>query len=325
MEKTIVYDMRAPAFGAAASTLYSAALNQVGWADELGFDFVGLGEHHAAADGYNPSPLILASAMAARTKHIRLRTSVLLAPLYDPIKLAEDAAVTQIVSDGRLVLGIGAGYRPAEFAMFARNLADRWKTLGDVCTLLRLAWTGEPFEWQGRPCHVTPAPDPPPAVLLGGSSAAAARRAVHIADGWFPPLDPRLWQPYRDECLKVGHPDPGPYPNQGPIFLWVSRDPEADWEWLLPHVMHQIRSYGEWTAEAFGRAAGPFKGELDAAAIRSNPAYRVLTPDETLAMADELGPTGVLYLNPLLAGIEPERARTMLDLYEREVHPYLPA
>jgi len=325
MEKTIVYDMRAPRFGAKAADLYAAALDQVAWADGLGFDFVGLGEHHAADDGYNPSPLILASAMAARTRGIRLRTSVLLAPFYDPIKLAEDAAVTQLVSAGRLVLGIGGGYRPAEFAMFGRDLTERWKTVGEVCALLRLAWTGEPFEWRGRPCLVTPAPDPPPPIVLGGSSAAAARRAAHIADGWFPPLDPRLWPPYRDECQKVGRADPGPYPNQGPIFLWVSRDPDGDWPWLLPHVMHQIRSYGEWTVEAFGEAAGPFRGELDPAAVRRNPAYRVLTPDDTLAMAEELGPDGVFHLNPLLAGIDPLRARAMLDLYEREVHSHLPA
>ena len=324
MEKTIVYDMRAPAFGAKAGDLYEAALDQVEWADEMGFDFVGLGEHHAAEDGYDPSPLILASAMAARSKRIRLRTSVLLAPFYDPIKLAEDAAVAQIISRGRLVLGIGGGYRPAEFAMFGRDLADRWETVGDICQLLRLAWTGEPFEWKGRPCHVTPKPDPPPSILLGGSSAAAARRAAHIADGWFPPLEPRLWKPYRDECLQLGKPDPGPYPNQGPIFLWVSRDPTADWEWLLPHVSHQIRSYGEWTLEAFGEAAGPFKGELEPEAIRRNPSYRIVTPDEALAMAEGLGPKGVLHLNPLLAGIEPTRARSMLDLYEREVHPHLP-
>ena len=123
MELTIVYDMRAPEFGAPAPELYAAALDQVAWADDLGFDVVGLGEHHAAQDGYNPSPLVLAAAMGARSQRVRLRTSVLLAPLYDPIKLAEDAAVTQLATGGRLLLGIGAGYRPAEFAMFGRELS----------------------------------------------------------------------------------------------------------------------------------------------------------------------------------------------------------
>ena len=95
---------------------------------------------------------------------------------------------------------------------------------------------------------------PPPPILLGGSSAAAARRAARIADGWFPPLEPRLWTPYREECLELGKPDPGPYPKHGPIFLWISEQPEAAWDRVMPHVLHQLRSYTAWTIEAFGRA-----------------------------------------------------------------------
>jgi len=324
MELVISYDMRAPTFGAPARALYAAALDQVRWADELGFDIVGLGEHHSSPDGYNPSPLVLAAAMGAVSRRIRLRTSVLLAPLYDPIKLAEDAAVTQLATGGRLLLGLGGGYRPAEFETFGRNLEDRWKAIGDTIALLRLAWTGEPFEWQGRTCLVTPKPDPPPPILLGGGSAAAARRAARIADDWFPPLDPRLWPPYREACLELGQPDPGDYPAHGPIFLWVSEQPEEDWDWLLPHVLHQLRSYSEWTIEAFGRAAGPYAGDITEDSVRQSSAYQVLTPDETLRLAEELGPDGVLYLNPLLAGIDPERSWEMLRRYERAVHPHLP-
>jgi len=324
MELVLSYDLRAPAFGARARDLYRAALDQAAWADELGFDCIGLGEHHASSDGYNPSPLVVAAAMGARTRRIRLRPSVLLAPLYDPIKLAEDAAVTQLACDGRLLLGIGGGYRPAEFEMFGRRLEDRWRALGDTIALLRRAWTGEPFEWQGRRCHVTPRPDPPPPILLGGSSAAAARRAARIADGWLPPLDARLWSPYREECAKLGKPDPGPYPTQGPVFLWVSAQPEADWEWIAPHVLHQLRSYSEWTVEAFGRPAGPFAADVTAESVRESSAYRVLDPEAALELAARLGPHSVLYLNPLLAGIDPERAWSMLRLYEREVHPQLP-
>jgi alkanesulfonate monooxygenase SsuD/methylene tetrahydromethanopterin reductase-like flavin-dependent oxidoreductase (luciferase family) len=326
MDITLTYDMRAPSFGASRSALFSAALDQVEWADELGFDVVGLGEHHCSADGYNPSPLPLACAMAARTQRIKLRTSVLLAPLYDPVKLAEDAAVTQIISNGRLLLGIGAGYRPAEFESFDRQLDDRWQAMGEVCEFLRQAWTGAPFEWKGRTRIVTPRPEPfAPPILLGGSSAAAARRAAHIADGWFPPLDERLWTPYREECLKLRKPDPGSYPQHGPIFLWVSHDTEQAWERLFPHVLHQIESYNEWTEEAFGKPAGPYasKKSMTLDMIKQSAAYQVLTPDEVLRLVENLGEHSVLFLNPLLAGIDPEFSWQMLKLYEREVHPYL--
>jgi hypothetical protein len=324
VERVLSYDLRAPDFGAPARELYAAALDQVAWADELGFDSVGLGEHHASPDGYNPSPLILAAAMGARTRRILFRTAVLLVPFYDPIKLAEDAAVTQLATGGRLVLGIGGGYRPTEFEMFGRKLEDRWRVIGETIELLRLAWTGEPFEWQGRRCHVTPRPEPAPPILLGGGTPAAARRAARIADGWFPPLEPKLWPPYRDECRTLGKPDPGEYPKQGPIFLWVSKDPDRDWERIAPHALHQLRSYTEWTVESFGRAAGPYAKNLSADSVRQSPAYQILTPEDTLALAEHLGDHSVLYLNPLLAGIDPAFSWEMLRLYEREVHPYLP-
>jgi hypothetical protein len=324
MELVLSYDMRAPSFGAPARALYDAALDQVAWADDLGFDAIGLGEHHGSEDGYDPSPLVLAAAMGARSKRVLLRTSVILAPLYDPIKLAEDAAVVQLVTAGRLVLGVGGGYRPSEFETFGRRLEDRWRVVGETIELLRLAWTGEPFTWQGRRCHVTPRPEPPPPILLGGGTPAAARRAARIADGWFPPLEPKLWPPYREECLALGKPDPGDYPAQGPIFLWNSREPEKDWERLTPHVLHQLRSYTEWTIEAYGRPAGPYAKQMTAETIRRSPAYRVLTPEDTLALAAELGDHSVFYQNPLLAGIDPALSWEMLRLYEREVHPFLP-
>jgi len=323
MELTIAYDMRAPAFGAKARDLYAAAIEQVAWADELGFSIVGLGEHHAAEDGYNPSPVVLACAMAGRSRRIRFRTSVLLAPFYDPIKLAEDLAVAQLATGGRMLVGVGAGYRPAEFEMFGRRLEDRWRAVGELCRVLKLAWTGEPFTWQGRRCHVTPRPEPPPPILLGGGTVANARRAAHIADGWFPPLDPKLWPPYREECLKLGKPDPGEYPAQGPVFLWVSRDPERAWDRVMPHVLHQLDSYSRWTAESYGHPAGPFAAGMTPETIKQSPAYKVLTPEQTLALAESLGPRSVLYLNPLLAGIDPTLSWEMLRLYEREVHPHL--
>lgn len=324
MELCLTYDMRAPEFGAQRNMLYDAALDQAAWADDLGFDVIGLGEHHGSEDGYNPSPLVLAGAMAARTRNIKLRTSVLLAPLYDLPKLAEDAAVTQIIANGRLLLGIGAGYRPSEFATFGRELGDRWRMMGETCEFLRQAWRGEPFDWQGRRCHITPTPAPfAPPILLGGSSAAAARRAARIADGWFPPLDARLWTPYREECIKLGKPDPGDYPAHGPIFLWISSDPERDWDWIYPHVCHQLASYSAWTEEAFGRAAGPYAGKMTPETVRQSEAYRVVTPEQALALYDQLGQHSVCYLNPLLAGIDPARSWEMLRLFERSVLPYL--
>jgi hypothetical protein len=105
--------------------------------------------------------------------------------------------------------------------------------------------------------------------------------------------------------------------------LWVSDDPEKDWERLLPHVLHQLRSYSEWTVEAYGRPSGPYAKQITPESVRNSPAYQVLTPEATLALAESLGGHSVLYLNPLLAGIAPAFAEEMLRRFERTVHPHL--
>lgn len=325
MEKVMIFDMRAPAFGAPSRDLYAAALDMAAWADAVGFDVLGFGEHHCAEDGYNPSPLILASAMAGRTRNIRLRTAVLLAACYDPVRLAEDLAVAQLASDGRMELGLGFGYRPVEFAMYGHRLEDRFELTCKTAQLLRTAWTGEPFEYQGRPCQVLPVPATPIPILLGGMAPKVARAAAALADGFLVPLfGPETWQPYRDECVKLGKPDPGEYPRQGPTFLWVSETPDRDWEWIAPHVLHVLDSYSRWTAAAYGRPVGPYAGGMTAETVRTSAAYQVLTPEQVVALCRELGSFSSLYLTPLFGGIAPERGWKMLRLFEDLVLPHLP-
>jgi len=322
MEFTIAFDMRAPSFGAPARKLYDAALDMCAWADELGFDTVGIGEHHASDDGYLPSPLVFAAAAAARTRRIALRPSVLLAPLYDPIKLAEDTAVLQILSGGRLVLGIGAGYRPVEFEMFGKRREDRRRLYEQAIEVLRQAWTGEPFEFQGRKVRVMPAPEPPPPILLGGAHPAVARRAARIADGFFPPQG-ESWDVYREECQKLGKPDPGEFMQLGPVYVHVTEEPDRDWERIAPHARHVVESYSEWTLEAYGRPAGPFAKHVSPDDLRASGAYQVVTPEGAIALARERAPHAVFLLTPLLGGLDPDFAWQGLRLFEREVWPFV--
>lgn len=321
MEFVISFDMRAPAFGAPARELYAAALDMSAWADELGFHCVGLGEHHASPDGYLPSPIPMAAAIAARTHRVVIRPNVLLAPLYEPIKLAEDLAVLQLLCDGRLEVVIGAGYRPAEFAMFGKRREDRKDLYVKAFEVLRSAWSGKPFEHAGATVTVTPVPNPPPKLLLGGTHKAVARRAARIADGYYPPAGEN-WRTYREECLKLGKPDPGAeFKKLGPIYTHVSRTPDADWERVARHAAHCVRSYAEWTTEAYGRAAGPFADGVDPANLRASGAYHVLAPDDAVAMIRGLGRDRTFILTPLLGGLDPAFAWEGLRLFEREVWP----
>ena len=171
--------------GAPIDTLYRAALDMSAWADEIGFNVVALGEHHAAEDGYLPSPLPMCAAIAARTERVNIRPNALLAPLYEPIKLAEDLSVIQLLSNGRLQ----AWWPLHEFHMFGTRREDRKERYLEVFEVLRKAWVGEEFEYRGRKVRVTPTPEKKPPLLLGGAHPAVARRAARIADGFFRPVE----------------------------------------------------------------------------------------------------------------------------------------
>jgi ketosteroid isomerase-like protein len=170
---------------------------------------------------------------------------------------------------------------------------------------------------------VTPVPDPAPRLLLGGSHKAVARRAARIADGYYPPGGEN-WDVYRAECLALGKPDPGEsFKALGPIYTHVTNDPEGDWQRIAPHAAHVVRSYSEWTIEAYGRAAGPFAGGVDTEDLRRSGAYQVLRPEEAVEMIHGLGRHRTFILTPLLGGLDPDLAWRGLRLFEKEVWPHV--
>lgn len=155
-------------------------------AEEAGFDSFWVTEHHGLPDGYLPSPLTLLAAIAPATTRIELGTGVLVAPLHHPLRIAEDAAVVDQLSGGRLILGLGLGYAAREYRSFGVNPATRGTLLGALVRALRAAWTGEPFssrELELDDVRVTPAPARAIPIWLGGYAAPALRRAGQVADG----------------------------------------------------------------------------------------------------------------------------------------------
>ena len=320
------FDLRhPPEFATSGRDLYRAALDMCTWADERDFARVSFGEHHQSPDGYIPAPLVFAAAVGACTKQVRVRISILLAALYDPVRLAEEIAVADLCLGGRLDVGLGVGYVEDDFAAFGVDYHSRGNALDALVPFLRLAWTGEAFEYRGTSVRVTPRPvqDPMP-IFLGGASPRGIERAVQLGDGYFPPGMPAGWDAYRRRCLELGRADPGEHPARGPIFLWVTtEDKDAVWARLAPHVRHQIDSYAGWTTRAYGEPSGPFVPSRDVESLRQGGAYEVLHPEEVLELAEALGPTGELVLNPLLAGIDPGEAWAMLELVDREVLPFL--
>ncbi len=119
-------------------------------ADEMGFDSIWLAEHHFSSYGILGNPLIFAAAIAQRTKRIKIGTAVMVVPFYSPVRLAEDAALVDALSNGRLMLGMGRGYQPREFAGFGldpQSSTDRYRETVDI---LKLALSQENFSYKGQ-------------------------------------------------------------------------------------------------------------------------------------------------------------------------------
>ena len=320
---TMRFDMRAPEGGAPAPDLYRAALEMAEWGERHGCVGVQVSEHHAAPDGYLPAPLVLASAIAGRTRRLPIQVAALILPLHDPIELAEQMAVLDLVSAGRVSYVLALGYRPEEYAMFGRDLRERGRRMDACLAALRRAFSGESFDFEGRRVCVLPRPQTPggPLLLLGGGSPAAVRRAARFGLGMLTQGgDASLERLYRDECARRGT-KPGLFLNPPPDIVtsaFVAEDPDAAWRRLGPHLLHDARSYAAWLAEgaAVSRSDARSVEELRAA---GRP-YRIFTPDEAIAWIRE---RGVLLLQPLCGGIPPSVAWEHLELLERRVLPAL--
>lgn len=318
---TLRFDMRAPSTGAAIRDLYTAALEMAEWAERNGCIQVVVSEHHASSDGYLPAPIVLASALAGRTRELGIQVAALLVPLHDPIELAEQMAVLDILSGGRVSYICALGYRPEEYAMFGRAMSHRGRRMEQCLEAIRTAWTGKPFCYEGRNVCVTPTPlrDTGPALLMGGGSPAVARRAARfgmgmVAQGGRADLEGI----YRQACEEYGT-VPGLFinpPADMATTLFVAEDVERGWEELGPHMLHDARMYGEWMAgaEAASGSSATTVDELRA----ENGNYRVVSPDEAIA---QIRGGGVLLLQPLCGGLPPELAWEHLRLVEQKVLP----
>jgi alkanesulfonate monooxygenase SsuD/methylene tetrahydromethanopterin reductase-like flavin-dependent oxidoreductase (luciferase family) len=181
---TLRFDMRAPAWAAPGADLYAAAIDMCAWAETRGAIVAVLSEHHGAEDGHLPSPLILASAIAARTKELMILLAAVPIPLRDPVRLAEEVAVLDLISKGRVMYAFGIGHRSEEYEHFGLSMATRGKVADEVLDVLHDLLLGEVVEYRGRRVRVTPpcmSADGPPMMIAGGSRAAAAARRPMVS------------------------------------------------------------------------------------------------------------------------------------------------
>ncbi|CAO5239519.1 LLM class flavin-dependent oxidoreductase [Frankia sp. AgKG'84/4] len=323
---TLRFDLRAPATGAPASELYAAALQMSSWAESRGCVSVIVCEHHGAEDGYLPAPVIMAGALAARTTTVPIIVAVVVLPLRDPVQLAEEMAVVDILSAGRVSYVAAIGYRPVEYEMYGVDFRRRGKIAEEKLGILLRAKTGEPFEYEGRRIHVTPAPHTlgGPLVFWGGGSPAAARRAGRHGVGFFAQSgDAELGTIYEQAARDAGH-EPGMCilpPSEMPASVFVAEDVDQAWDELGPYLMHDVLSYAAWNDDLTGTTS--LSGATTAQELRAEKrSHQILTVDEAVALVR----TGMpLSLHPLIGGLPPEIAWRYLRVVTDTVMPALSA
>jgi len=322
---TMRHDFRTPMDGSSSQAeIYDAAMAQFRWADQHGFDFAVVSEHHGFGDGWIPAPITAAAAIAGATERIKILISALLVPLHDPIRLAEQLAVLDHLSGGRVWTVAGAGYRAEEFAMADVPMTRRGATLESHLEVMLQAWTGEPFEYKGREVVVTPRPRTGrhPNVLVGGGVEVAARRAARLRLPMMPMHgDPKLVEYYEDEAEKVGFEDGFVLRPSGPTFVHVTYDVDQTWSEIGRYVFEEAQTYERMQTP--GQHSNAVIHADTIADLKHADNVLVGPPEEIIEAARALAPGGALTFNPLAGGLPPKLAWESLELFAAEVLPAL--
>jgi probable F420-dependent oxidoreductase len=302
-------------------------------AEAAGFDSIWLGEHHNSQTLY-PTPLLGLAAIASRTRRIRLGTGVLLLPLYHPLAVAEEAAMVDVISGGRLILGVGAGYAPEEFAAFGVPIRERGSRMDEAVPLIQRLWTEEKITHQGRHYGLTdatvgprPVQRPRPPIWFAGWVEPAIRRAGRLGDAWLGGPSARL-----DEvatCVRLyreARQAAGRDPDGGELALmryaFVAESVERAHAIAGPAFMRSFEAtYFRWPHPVVKRPPG----ELTVARLAED---RLILGDPATCIAQLRRFSEALGLTYLVCrvsapGIPREAARASLDLFTQEVMPAL--
>ncbi|HXX49211.1 MAG TPA: LLM class flavin-dependent oxidoreductase [Myxococcota bacterium] len=322
------YDFRnPPQWRQEPAALYEGIFAQIARAEALGWDDVWLSEHHFIADGYTPSMLPLACAIAARTRRIQIGTSVLLLPLHDPLRVAEDAATVDVASNGRFQLGVAGGYRKGEFSGFGVRAGERAARMEEALPILRRLFAGETVSSAGRfhrytDVCLTPLPvQRPLPIWMGGFSEPAVKRAARLADGFIAtgPVAP-LVEVWRRELERLGRDPARQELAAGITWLLVARDPERRWREAEAHFLYQINLYAQWFGEAGMSVAAPAASgaELQARGVA------IVRPEQAAALIRDYCarvPVDRFYGWTLPPGLPPDWSDEHIELMAREVIP----
>ena len=316
---------------------FRESLEQIVLAESYEFDAVLVSEHHLVENGYFPAPLVACAAIAARTHRIRVGPGVLLLPLYDPLHIAEHAAVLDAVSGGRLILGVGYGYRQEEFDAFGIALEERAGRTREAIEVLRRLFTedavtfeGEYYQYRDVALRPRPIQKPRPPIWVASKAEGAVRAAARWGDAWFAdPITPFAvlkdrMRAYRETLASIGK------PTEGFVFplmreAYCADSDEQAWEEARDAFLYLYREYLEWghMLDEAGRPVAP-GDERALELLRQR--FLIGSPETCIREAqryrDELGVTD-LVMRMKAPGIPHPRVMNSIRLWGEKVLPAL--
>jgi alkanesulfonate monooxygenase SsuD/methylene tetrahydromethanopterin reductase-like flavin-dependent oxidoreductase (luciferase family) len=327
----VAHDFRCPPGSPySMQDVYRQTIEQVQLLDRVGLDLVWFSEHHFVDDGYLPNFVPVAAAVGATTTNVRISTDIALAPFAHPLRLAEDMAILDLLTGGRMELGLGLGYAPHEFAAFGIPRARRVSLTEELIEILRLAWSGERFSYAGRrytfdDVLVTPTPVQPggPPLFLATTSPASVDRAVRYDTHVLPQGQSEIVLDRWRELTRAAGRDPDAYRVGVIRSVLVTDDAERDWPAVRQAERYRMRVYGGFAEAAGLGGQGMFKteGRLD---------QRIIVGDVETCAAEltqyvlALGLTDVVTWGAV-PGLPPDAMTPFMERFVREVVPIVKA
>jgi alkanesulfonate monooxygenase SsuD/methylene tetrahydromethanopterin reductase-like flavin-dependent oxidoreductase (luciferase family) len=321
------YDFRQPLPLGDYSRFYGECLEEIEEGERLGLSDVWLSEHHFVDDGYLPSPLVVAAAIASRTTTMGIGTNILLLPMHHPLRVAEDAAVVDLLSNGRFTLGVGQGYVQHEFEALGFNRKNRPSLFEEGIQVIRRAWdegrTGfEGKRWSFEDLPFEPRPNRRLPIYAGAFAEPAIERAARLADGFLASAGGgafgETYRKVRAALERHGRgDDPFPYLASGVAF--VHEDAGRAREIVGPAIAYQRTRYAEWGTDREKPRPEPIREE-DLPWER----YLVGTPDEVTERLIQLhaeAPFDHYCFWGRLPGVTHDEALANMRLFATEVYP----
>jgi alkanesulfonate monooxygenase SsuD/methylene tetrahydromethanopterin reductase-like flavin-dependent oxidoreductase (luciferase family) len=260
---------------------------------------------------------------------MRIGPDIAILPLYDPVRIAEDGAVLDLISNGRLDFGVGLGYRPEEYAGYGVDIRRKGSRANEALQIIRALWQGETVTFHGKHFNIDgarlsprPVQQPNPPIWVGGFARGAARRAARYGDGYIGPLNRAVYEMYLAELRAAGKDPVRARVMGGDLWLIVTEDPDRTFATYASHLLYWFNAYSKWFE---GTDTSPWPPIKNAEELLANGLVNVVTPQAAVKLIkDRIAEVPVELYTMMLSppGIALSEVQTSLELFASKVMPH---